>query len=351
MDRVSSVADGGITALTFSAIVGRLRKLGIAVDEVLRVAALAASDLEDPERRLPLALMDKVIVSVLEANPHAENLGLELGELCQPRDYGVVEYLMRFSIDLRESFRRGVRYMRLLSDARVVDLHFEPDPNGGTGARIDFTPPRSEPPRVDRLRAQLWTASLLTLARMHAGQCVSPVEVRFEFAQPRDLEPYGRVFGSAPVHFAQATTELRFDAATLDLPIHDSDEKLARIVEEHAETELAALPPMRDLEASVRRAIAATASEGGATLEGTAKRLGLSARTLQRRLGELGKSFRQVEHETLATMARRLIDEGKLTFSEIAYLLGFAEEAPFYRAFKRWTGMTPGEYRRLSVRE
>jgi AraC-like DNA-binding protein len=96
----------------------------------------------------------------------------------------------------------------------------------------------------------------------------------------------------------------------------------------------------------VRRVLRSALSNADPQLSATAKRLGLTARSLQRRLQDEGTSFQALRDETRRALADRYLTEG-LSLAEISFLLGFSEPSAFFRAFKRWTGRTPIERRAM----
>jgi AraC-like DNA-binding protein len=120
---------------------------------------------------------------------------------------------------------------------------------------------------------------------------------------------------------------------------------LFSILDMHARTLLDQLPGPSDIVGHVREAIEAELQGGNPTLESIAKRLAMSTRTVQRRLREQGVLFNEVLDEMRFQAARFYLADRGIAGAEIAYLLGFADQSSFNRAFKRWTGQTPSDYR------
>lgn len=114
---------------------------------------------------------------------------------------------------------------------------------------------------------------------------------------------------------------------------------------------LAALPASATLADRVRQAIGASLARGEPRLEAIARDLAMSGRTLQRRLTDAGTRFADLVDAARRERAMLLLEDATLSCTEIAFLLGYTEAAPFFRAFKRWTGMPPQAYRtRMSRR-
>ena len=175
--------------------------------------------------------------------------------------------------------------------------------------------------------------------------------VRFGHARPRDTTEHARLLGPS-VRFGETTmAALVFDAADLERPVPNADRSLLPIVERHLDELLAAADASVDTDwlTAVRNAIAETVCDGAPTIQTIAKRLGLSVRTLQRRLGDQGVVFKTLVGEIRRDLALKYLAHGTTDLTEIAFLLGYSELSAFDRAFRRWTGRTPlAERRRLS---
>jgi AraC-like DNA-binding protein len=126
------------------------------------------------------------------------------------------------------------------------------------------------------------------------------------------------------------------------------DSGLAAVLERHAQMLMAQLPRLSDDIARVRTMIQEELKGGDPSLDHVARKLGNSRRALQRRLAAENLTYAQVLDEVRSTMGRAYLGQRELSIAEVAYLLGFSEQSSFTRAFKRWTGMSPVEFRRAS---
>jgi AraC-like DNA-binding protein len=124
---------------------------------------------------------------------------------------------------------------------------------------------------------------------------------------------------------------------------------LRHVLEAHADDILARLPKRAGLALDVQRALASRVADGNATIDGIARQLAISGRTLQRRLAAEGVSYQQLLDDARKEAATRYICEPSLSICEIACLVGYSEPAPFHRAFKRWFGVTPDIYRQTQI--
>jgi AraC-like DNA-binding protein len=171
------------------------------------------------------------------------------------------------------------------------------------------------------------------------------------FSHPRhaDQREYERVFG-CPVKFEMPDVGIFFDRKLMDLPSAHHEPELLQLHERLASEQMARLEK-QDLVFQVSRLVAELLESGHANLEEVAARLGIKPRQLRTRLADAGTNFNQLVAEYRCKLAKRLLAGTDENIDEIVYLTGFSEPSTFYRAFKRWVGMTPIEYRKLKSDE
>jgi AraC-like DNA-binding protein len=153
-----------------------------------------------------------------------------------------------------------------------------------------------------------------------------------------------RVLG-CPVRYGSDAIRLHFPASWLDTARLHANPELMRLLEHQAERNLADLITPRRLSARVRAAILDGQDGLRPTMTAMARRLGLSERSLRRRLAEETLTYAEVVEQALAEAARRLLEDPQVTIQDVADRLGFSEASAFHRAFKRWTGLTPRQFR------
>jgi AraC-like DNA-binding protein len=185
---------------------------------------------------------------------------------------------------------------------------------------------------------------ILTLARLATGRDVVPVALTFRHPMPRRPEDYTTAF-RCPVRFGATQDRLTLRRADLALVHPNASRTLLSIVERHAQRQLSELPRDEDLSSRLRRAIRARLPDGHLALSELAPSLGLSPRTLQRRLEAEGTSLRRLVDEERRALALHHIQDPRTSLVDIAFLLGFADQSAFSRAFSRWTSRPPKEYR------
>jgi len=203
-------------------------------------------------------------------------------------------------------------------------------------------------PALPRHAAEFTWAWLVLMARRVTGASIVPLRAAFGHAAPAQLGEHQRLLGVRP-RFGVEVPQLTLARADLLRPSVRADEALAEILDSHAQALLARLPTAPELLAQVRAAAQAELARGVLTVAAVARRLGLAPRTLQRRLAEEhDTSFQNVADEVRAELARRWLGDPALSVAEVAFALGFADQSAFHRAFVRWTGVTPGQFRRAA---
>jgi AraC-like DNA-binding protein len=191
-------------------------------------------------------------------------------------------------------------------------------------------------------------AYLLLVARRVTGAAIVPRRLALGHPAPQNLDEHLRVYGVRP-SFGVEVLQLVLARADLDRASIKADAVLAEVLDSHAREQLARLPTAPELIEQVRFAVVHALASGELSIPAVARRLGISPRTLRRRLtDDHGTSFRAVVDELRADVARQWVREGTRAVAEVAFSLGFADERAFHHAFVRWTDMTPEQFRRRS---
>jgi len=254
-------------------------------------------------------------------------------------DYGALGLAWKAALDLRGSFSRVERYARLWTS--VVRYELRPDPRGTL-----FILHRSGARRLGlRLSNEATLASGVALARQVCPVAFAPLEVRIRHRAPKSVAAHEDWFG-CPVRFDADLDALLLSEQALAQPNILGDEGISRYLVTRLDAELSEIADEVTLVAQARAAIAQALSEGAPKLPDIARGLGLSARSLHRRLSEHGMSFQRLTGETRRELAEGLLRDTRHSLAEIAFLTGFSEQSAFTRAFKRWVGTTPASYRK-----
>ena len=255
--------------------------------------------------------------------------------------FGVIGFALMTSPTLGAAFARLARYYGLLSTAGRWSRIDEPPDQ--VALRFEWEPGE---PLASRCAIEFALAETVHFAAVLAGRPVTLTQARFPHARPAVEEPYRRVFG-ATLRWKADQAALVIPRSSLELPLVKADPHLAAYFEAQAEALVrqGQAETVLPLSAQVRRRIIEALPSGPPGLPAVARALGQSPRSLRRHLAGEGTSFQRLVEQIRTELAVQHLRDPRLTVSEIAFLVGFSELSPFLRAFRRWTGVTPGEYR------
>jgi len=291
----------------------------------------------DPDERIPVAALHALLEGGI-AMTGDPDLGLRAALEIGQGDHGALEYAARSSATMGEAVEVIGRFMRLVNDA--LDFRLE---LSGDKAAIHLDSSLVLP----RAAADFQSGAFQVTERRNRPADFHPLyEVLFTHPQPERLELYERVFAPGVLRFSAPFNGFVFDRAYLQVPMPTADRKLHALMQRHAELLLAELPKAESVTEKVRALVAEQLSGGQPTVEHVAEALHLSPRTLGRKLEHEGTTFKELLDDLRRRMALRYVGGADLGLSEIAFVLGFSQTAAFHRAFKRWTGQTPLDYRR-----
>jgi AraC-like DNA-binding protein len=251
--------------------------------------------------------------------------------------YGLTEFAARTAPTLGDAWNRVARYIGLLNELVVIRV----DAHGKTAVIDEHIP--GAPECLGRHANEFFVSLVVLQSREMCGVPVVPRRVHLAHRAPVDSSALHEALGCDLVFGADAN-RVEFDPEILRLPLLSADAPLHSLLDGQAQKAMAARSSPSRLVGLVRASIADNLM-APRTLDAVASTIRLSPRTLQRRLGEEGATFQQLVDDVREQMARREIAAGR-GLAEIAANLGYASIPPFLRAFKRWTGMTPGAYRR-----
>lgn len=341
MDNPATLA-GSVSVAYLQGLVDHLQRQGIAPATLLGHAQLTPEVLAQRDQRIAAS----VYLSLLGEGVRLSGddcLGLHLGEAVRPGYYGVLGYLVMSCATLADALHRQARYASLVGDLGLVGLDDEP-PRPGCEALVVH----SWQPLLAQQQRQLSEETLagwVSFGRWISGLDIPPTEVRFQHPAPADTSEHARIF-RCPVLFEQADNALVFPKRLLDAPLGQADAQVRLMFDAYAERLLGELRRGQSVLDRARLELARQLPEQGPDLQAIASALALSPRTLQRRLREGGLSFSQLVDETRQQLALRYLRDPALELADIAFLVGFSESGSLARAFRRWTGGSPGEYRR-----
>lgn len=320
-----------------SILPGLLQRYDLDRAALLRNSGITEEALADPEHMVPFASVGALFLQVLQhsADP---GLGLEVGRLVQPRSYQVLGYAVMSSAHLGEAIDRLIRYEKLVGklgstelvvDGDRVHLHWQCPFQG------DWT----------RLLKEAALAGWVTYGRTLLPEGVSLRRVCFDHGPLIPVHRYDEVF-QCPVEFEQGWCGVELDADLLELPLVHSDPGLKAMMDARAEELLREFEHKANLVNEVRAVLSDLLPAGEPTLDAVAERLQLTPRALQNRLRQADVNFKDVVDRVRQVMVLGYLQDARLSMLDLTFLLGFAEQSSFSRAFKRWFGESPQNYRK-----
>lgn len=310
---------------------------GVAEQSLYEAVDLDLSVIMDPDSRIPFAKL----VALYEIGAQMtgdENFGLHIGESVTVSTFDLLSYCALNSPTVGAAFARVVRYNSIWTDGNCFRIETADEMSAIVYEYID------QSIGEHRQDSEMTLAMIATLCRHCATPEFGPTSVEFQHAAPADVSMHREVF-KCPLNFSAAANRLSFPTAFLSLPLPKADADLCAVLDRHAEDLLAKYPPRDSVIDQVRNALANELCGGDPSLENVAAELHLTSRTLQRKLYELGTSYNDVLDQMRRQLSMRYLRDPRLAICEVAYMLGFSESSSFHRAFKRWTGVTPKEFR------
>jgi len=328
-------AQGGLSRLA----IARLKSAGIPVAPLLKRVRLTPEVIADPEERLSvrsqIALLDEAAIALQD-----DCLGFTLARDFDPRALGLLYYVMASSQTLGDALKRVARYSQTTNEALVVQYR------EGNRNRLTISLSYSGVPRhSDRHQIEFCMFAVLRICRVLTGQNLAPQHFSFAHHRSGANSEMARFVGTN-VQFGGDTDEFALNVGARELPLIHSDSYLNDLLLKNCEAALAhRKSDLSQLRTRVENAISSLLPHGRVILGDIARSLGMSERTLARKLSDEGLNFTEILEQLRRDLAVRYLDDRKLHVSKIAWLLGFHEVSSFTHAFKRWTGKTPSQMR------
>ena len=315
-----------------------VKRLGMDVDTLLAHAGIDAELLNQPKARISPEQYTR-FVKMLWLVTQDEHVGFD----AQPRRLGTFAMMCQLIIHaktLGQALQRSSQFYKLFGDDWAVSL--ERDKH--EARLIPQIPKRLDPDHfITESMLMIWhgLASWLIERRI-------PLErVHFNYSRPEHADEYDALFFAPVMQFDAPRTEITFAADYLDLPIRQDEKSLEEFLKAAPAQLLVKFKNSNSLTSRIRELLKSQIGEEMPTLSDVAAMLYLSPQTLRRRLAAEGKSYQGVKDALRRDAAIHLLLTPNLTLEDVAQQVGFSETSTFHRAFKKWTGVTPGLYRQL----
>lgn len=336
-----SAAPGGVIASLYArGLLDYLRGRGVDPATLYPEARVQQLEAVRGHEEIPLTewicMFDRAVDALGEPD-----LPLKAGASLHVRHLGVLGHVLMNCATLGEVAAQLARYIRLLGQIGQPQV-------ARVGERIHllWIWPHTTPP--SGAVAQFMLGARAMFMRWLADRPDLRYDAHFHFPAPADTRAFERVFGGE-LRFDQPHSKMVFPAAYMELPVASADEDLRQQVEARAQSLLRILEGEAPLLTELKGVLARNLANGRVSLEEAAAALGTSTRTLQRRLAELRRPFQSVLDEVRLHAAENLLRDPHVSLTQIAFLLGYTEQSTFHNAFRRWTGSSPGAWRRQQV--
>lgn len=328
------------TVLTVSsrALLAYCDTLGVDSSAILTELGLERSIIDDPDGRLPRERMTALWQRAYQKSGDPD-LALHAAEALHFGAYRVIDYLAANAATVGIALGQVAAYFPIINSAVRLPISELADE-----VTIGIVSP-GDPAALTQPYVEYALAAVFL--RVRAGTQVRfPLRaVEFAFPHPPSIAEHERIF-ECEIRCGARDSGMRLARAAWEAPNNGANQGLFGVLADHARMlermAAADAEPLHD----VRKAIAEQLTGGAPSLERVAKRLAMSPRTLQRRLNEHGQRYADLLDSTRAVAAKSYLSDRQISVAEVAYLLGFAEQSSFTRAFKRWTGRAPNEYRK-----
>jgi AraC-like DNA-binding protein len=310
---------------------------GADVDILLREAGLSRGQIDDPDAHLEVRRQIRFLNLVAEALGD-DLLGFHLSQNFDPRTIGLLYYVLASSDTLNEAIRRVARYSSIVNEG----VRLTRREGKGIDLAIEYV---GISRHLDRHQIEFWMAGIMRICRQLTNRHLTADRVTF--VHRRSVTSELRSFYGCKLKFGADADQATFPLSVRNIPVVSADPYLNKLLIKYCEEALAHRETTRSsFGTSVENAIAVLLPHGRAQNSQVARKLGMSQRTLGRRLASEGLTFTGVLNALRSDLAKRHLGDRSLSISKIAWLLGYSDVSAFSTAHKRRTGMTPQASRR-----
>ncbi len=329
MDSISGVVPFVVAAVA--------RSLGADPESLLRGSGVGGGAPPPPDEHIEIARYFDVWRRTTEL--FDVPFPLRVAAAFQLEDNEVYGFLAMSCATIGEAFDRTLYYSRLYTVGARYEMQVDAD-----ATRVIWYPwPGDLADAGYRAAMDYHVADMEKAIRQLGVGAPRPTAIRLVHAAPANPGGYTEHYGVAP-SFGRPLYELVYPPGLRDLPIVTFNSRLRDYFDEECRRLVDKLGGETSVVAQVRKQLIGAMDGADSSIEAVAKGLGMSARSLQRRLADEKTRYNDLLAEVRAEFAKRYLTRGTVSASEVAYLVGFAEPPAFFKAFKRWTGMTPREF-------
>ncbi len=310
-------------------------------NQLFQASGLRETDLADQDHRISVLAYRRLVQAAMDLTGDTALL-LRHTPDSRLESISIVGRIVHSSASMPASISQLNRYVRLMTDVGPAEVRerFELIHTKGELWLVDHIPVDD----ADYLSLEAGFARFISEFRRSFPERRFALGMEVTYPPPPHAESYPALLG-IPVRFSADRNALRIDPIWREAEFEAGNEYVFGIFTRHADTLLTDLQRSHSVRARVEARLLPRLHEGNASMVEVARALGMSRQTLYRRLRDEGLTFEKVHDDLRRRMALDYIATRKVTVNEAGYLLGFSEPSAFVRAFRRWTGQTPGSYR------
>lgn len=313
----------------------------INLNALLAEAGIDPEQLSQPENRIPYAQQARLWQLAVTASKD-ESFPLTFAQQSQPASFSVAGYIAMNSRTVGEAMDASQLYQRAAGEGGALSIARDAD-----NIYVNYLPVdpglNSTPPRSCAM-----LAANLILGRWLVGETYTPIAVELSMSEPDRPDIFVDFFRCS-VQFSCPKDQLTFRRELEHIPIPHASLELLALMKQRADKVIAQATPKQTLAAQVAALLVQSLLGQEPDKATIAENLGMSPRTLQRKLAKESTSYQEVLDQTRHKLALDYLEQPQLNITDIAYLLGFTEPSAFYRAFKKWHGLPPGQYREKHI--
>jgi len=303
----------------------------------LSAVGLDESIFSMPDIEIPIDKCSALLERVADVDD--PSIALRMGQQMEPTDLGVLGHAMLASRDVQQMLETLSCFIYVVVQDKEIRLDLTRD---RAVVSYRFLPQDAGPYRRD---VEYSVCAIAKCIDMAVGRRIRPQQVECEHARPDYARAYTAAF-DCPVHFARGGNRLHYDRSTMHLPVVSHDARLYEALHFFLEEKLKSRKQDDDLIRKLRHLVTTSLHAGLPQLADVARQLGLSERTLQRRLADQGIIFAELIDGTRKTIALEYLRDRRYRLTDIAQMVGYSEASSFTRACRRWTDMSPTQLRR-----
>lgn len=304
-------------------------------EPLLRKLQIDPVRIEDPNARFNYTKIDQLW---LEAVTLADDpsFGLRAAKYWHPSQMGALGYAWLASSSMHTALNRFARYMSILTEGATLEISEIGD---DLSVQLNYKAiSKQQPTRTDSFMAML-----LAMCRANCGEDFHPTTIYLTHSEPEDSSEFYALF-ECSIHFGALENRFNLSKNLADKHLISSNPRLAQLNDQIIIETLAKLDKSHVVE-QVKVEILNQLPSGNITDISVAKALYMSLRSFQRKLHTEGTTFKTLLNELRLELARKYLQDSSLPLIEVAFMLGFAEYSSFSRAFKRWTGIAPSDFK------